>query len=385
MPVGAQRSVWWAAAVSVLLACDVHGFIGSNASGDGTGGSGPGEDGSITSPDTIGASDGGSTVDEGGSETSEVRFDVALPDAPASCEPPGHDPCDGDDDPIHALGLGCPGETTVHGSFRGHTSAMMVHSGVIGTSGEYGPREGERFVVLSTGKAGQLPRTPEQLQIEDPSCNPLQCPSTQLSEEVLGVLPAPIDVRSVSDAGVDCSEDPQLVGTGDCSNSIEELFQRGGGAYDYAELRVETQVPAGVDGLAYEFAFFTAEYPDYVNHGAPFSDMYIAWLESESWTGNISFDEGGHPISVNTVLLDYKDAPSASCGECNAPELAGFAMEGHAATRWLSTSAPVRAGEAITLVFSIFDMNNGKYDSAVALDHFEWTCSGAPPITTPVG
>lgn len=383
--VEARRNAGLGAAISLLLACEVHGFIGSNAGGDGTGGSGPGDEGSVTTPATGSADDAGTVADDGPGETTSLRFDVALPDAPASCEPPTHDPCDDDDDPIHALGMGCPGDATVHGSFRGHSSAMMVHRGVIGTSGEYGPREGERFVVLSTGKAGQLPRTPAQLQIEDPSCNPLQCPSTQLSDEVLGVLPSPIDVRSVSDSGVDCSDDPQLVGSGDCSNSIEELFQRGGGAYDYAELRVETEVPGNVDGLSYEFAFFTAEYPDYVNHAAPFSDMYIAWLESESWTGNISFDEGGNPISVNTVLLDYKDAPSASCGECAAPELAGFAMEGHAATRWLATNAPVRAGEVITLVFSIFDMNNGKYDSAVALDHFEWTCSGAPPFTTPVG
>ncbi|MBK8715141.1 MAG: hypothetical protein IPN32_10390 [Deltaproteobacteria bacterium] len=206
--VEARRNAGLGAAISLLLACEVHGFIGSNAGGDGTGGSGPGDEGSVTTPATGSADDAGTVADDGPGETTSLRFDVALPDAPASCEPPTHDPCDDDDDPIHALGMGCPGDATVHGSFRGHSSAMMVHRGVIGTSGEYGPREGERFVVLSTGKAGQLPRTPAQLQIEDPSCNPLQCPSTQLSDEVLGVLPSPIDVRSVSDSGVDCSDDP---------------------------------------------------------------------------------------------------------------------------------------------------------------------------------
>ena len=60
-------------------------------------------------------------------------------------------------------------------------------------------------------------------------------------------------------------------------------------------------------------------------------------------------------------------------------------MEGHAGTKWLQTTAPVHAGEEISLLFAIFDLTDGAYDSMVALDHFEWTCSGAPPFTKPVG
>ncbi|MFO0631399.1 MAG: choice-of-anchor L domain-containing protein [Nannocystaceae bacterium] len=369
-----------------MLACEVGGLVGSNASGDGTGGTGGSDEGTPTSGGSSGASSLDTGAEGSGSDTTGFRFDVALPDAPASCMPPMYDACDADDqDPFHALGLGCPGDPGVQGSFRGHPSALMVQHGQLGTSGEYAPREGERFVVLSTGVAAQLPRTPDELKLEDPDCNPRSCPSTQHSDEVLGVLPEPIDVRRVSSSGVDCKDDPGLIGTGDCSNSLEDEFLRGGGAYDYAELRFSTAVPLGVDGLSYEFAFFTVEYPDYVNHAAPYSDMYLAWLESEAWTGNISFDALGHAITVNGVLLDYKDAPSTACPDCSAPELEGFAMQGHGATRWLNTTAPVQAGELVTLVFAIFDMNNGVYDSLVALDHFEWTCSGAPPFTTPVG
>ena len=54
-------------------------------------------------------------------------------------------------------------------------------------------------------------------------------------------------------------------------------------------MRIEGAVPEGQNSISYDFAFFTVEYPFYF--GMPFNDMYIGWLESENWTGNISFDE----------------------------------------------------------------------------------------------
>jgi hypothetical protein len=143
-------------------------------------------------------------------------------------------------------------------------------------------------------------------------------------------------------------------------------------------------VPPGTDGMSYDFAFFSIEYPSWASHQTPYNDMYIAWLESDRWTGNVSFDEMGNPITAAGVLFDYKDAPSDQCqGTCDAPELAGFAAEGHGGTKWLHTNAPVTEGEEITMIFAIFDVMDGTYDSAVILDNFEWTCSGAPPFTAP--
>jgi hypothetical protein len=194
-------------------------------------------------------------------------------------------------------------------------------------------------------------------------------------------------MRRVSDKGANCIDNPQLIGEGDCSNTLwDEWVQGQYSARDYAELRMNTNVPPGASGLAYSFAFFSAEYPSWVTHGTGYNDMYIAWLESELWTGNISFDEMGNPVSAKSVFLDYKDGPvdgGACQGTCDAPELANFAMEGHAGTKWLVTNAPVAEGEHITLVFAIFDVVDATYDSAVILDNFEWTCSGEPPFTAP--
>ncbi len=384
--------------VGVLAGCEVNGLVGSNVSVGG-GGSGV-DDGSSTGagstdvsvgdgPSITGASSIESSAgeDDDGDETSGVRFDLGQPDAPASCDAPLHESCDANsDDPFRAMGFGCPGGAPAIGTMRGHPAAMTVHEGKLGTSSAYPPREGERFVVLSTGIAEQLAMSPAELVAADPSCNPVACPSTQHGAEVLAVLPEPIDVRPVSTSGIDCIADSTLVGEGDCSNSLFDQFVAGSGALDYVELRVETTVPAGVDGFSYDFAFFSVEYPSWIEHASPFNDMYVAWLQSEEWTGNVSFDEFGHPISVTGVFLDYKDAPSAGCpAPCSAPELAGFAMEGHAGTKWLETSAGVRPGEDITLVFTIFDLTDGAYDSMAVLDNFEWTCGGAPPFTQPVG
>jgi len=108
--------------------------------------------------------------------------------------------------------------------------------------------------------------------------------------------------------------------------------------------------------------------------------MFIGWLESEQWTGNISFDAQGNPISLNAGFLDFQDDGGG------LPELAGTCMAQHAGTRWLSTTAPVAPGEEITLVLAIFDLADAALDSYVFLDNFGWGCDGGTgPQTTPVG
>lgn len=64
-------------------------------------------------------------------------------------------------------------------------------------------------------------------------------------------------------------------------------------------------------------------------------------------------------------------------------QLQGTGLEGHAATKWLTTTAGVTAGEQIILVFAIFDLSDNVLDSMIALDNFEWQCEGGPPQTAP--
>ena len=193
--------------------------------------------------------------------------------------------------------------------------------------------------------------------------------------DVGAMLPDPLKVNNV--AG-DCTTDSSLLGTGDCSNTVQDQFTQGGDAYDYTELRIVGTVPESNNSLSYDFAFFSTEYPFY--YGTGFNDMYIGWLESESWTGNISFDEDGQPISLNAGFLDFRD------DDANLPDFDATCMKQHAGTKWLNTTAPVTPGETVTIVLAIFDLSDPILDSYVFLDNFTWGCDGEDaPSTKPVG
>jgi hypothetical protein len=297
------------------------------------------------------------------------------------CIPSTHEPCDqGADNMVSALGLNCPGDAMVAVTTSGNPAAMSVRTGFGGT-GEWAPREGSAFAVLGSGFTTDLDlETPASDDNNPPFPylpheNPTHCNDDLGAYDPGGSLPAPIRVNNV--AG-DCAMDPSLLGTGDCSNTISEQFNQGDSAEDYTEIRIVADVPATNNSLNYDFAFFSTEYPFYF--GTEWNDMYVGWLESESWTGNISFDTAGNPISLNAGFLDFRDDGGSS------PELDGTCMKYHAGTKWLQSVAPVTPGETITLVLAVFDLSDSRLDSYVFLDNFGWGCEGDDtPSTTPVG
>jgi hypothetical protein len=339
----------------------------------GTAGQDPGQgtDGLTGAPST---GDGASTTGEANDGAPPITFDVGgVPDGGGGgCLAPPQVNCDHtDDDPWHALGLNCPGGPQVDDSITlTGPEQLFVHEGELGTfvPPPFPPREGNKFVILSSGAAQDL--TVPGLYAST-NVGPAATP-----------LPAPIQTTAVSGTE-DCADNPGLVGTGDCSNTIQDQWMQGNGSYDYAELRFSTTVPLGTFGFTYDFAMFSTEYPGF--YQTQYNDMYIAWLESEQWTGNVSFDDMGHPISLNAGFLDYKDAPNPyDCpAPCQAPELQGTAMEGHAGTRWLTTTAGVTPGEQIEVVFGVFDLSDSSLDTVILLDNFQWACEGGAPVTIP--
>jgi hypothetical protein len=323
-------------------------------------------------------------VDTNDDVTLDGKFDLAeLPDLPPNdqtgeCDI-DHDPCDeGDDDPWHAFGLNCPNEIEVEGSYGGEGTAILVTDKKIGSfTPEVWPvLEGSKLVVLSTGNADGI-FTPG-------SCDPGTAfpPLSQALD-----FPAPINPTAV--AG-DCTTDPSLIGTGDCSKTLADQWSQAGVSKgnDWAELRFTVKVPENVNGFAFDFAFLSVEYPVYF--GTQFNDLFVAWLESEKWTGNISFDKDGKPISLNAGFLDYKDGGDLaslndpSCpAPCRAPELDDTCLKDHAATKWLTTTVGVTPGETITVVFGVIDLGDDILDALVLLDNFRWACEGGIPDTNP--
>ena len=109
-------------------------------------------------------------------------------------------------------------------------------------------------------------------------------------------------------------------------------------------------------------------------------EVFVAWLESEHWTGNIAFDMQGNPLSLNAAFLELYD------DQGDLPEFAGTCMRYSAGTRWLTSTADVVPGESIDLILAIFDLDDVNWDSFVLVDNVRWSCGDAPgPITEPAG
>jgi len=357
------------------------GMSASETGGGGTEGgtatSGPSSD---SDPITTGPDDTGPKFDLGdppettmSPESGDVDCDVDPNQEGCKCSIPDHVPCDnGTQDPFNAMGLNCPGELQVTATKDGDGGAFGVRSN-FGQGGVFNAREGSQYSVIGSGLVAELNNeTPGG----DDDAGPSFC-NDQLggSQDPGNSLPAPIKINAV---GGDCTQNPALVGSGDCSSTVQGQFEQGGAAFDYTELRFVLQVPPGVVSFSYDFAFFSTEYPFYFGSG--YNDMYVGWLESEKWTGNISFDTMGNPISLNAGFLAHRDDNG------NLPALAGTCMRQHAGTDWLQTKAGVTPGETITVVFAVFDLADPILDSYVFLDNFKWGCEPVgKPETMPPG
>jgi hypothetical protein len=133
---------------------------------------------------------------------------------------------------------------------------------------------------------------------------------------------------------------------------------------DLVRLHLQLAVPAGVDCAAFDFAFYSEEFPEYV--GSIYNDVFTAQLGDPTLTvsgtqaiapGNFALDTLGNVISVNTVF------------GVSGPT--GTTYDG--VTPLLRASAVVTPSTTIDLYFSIQDLGDDYYDSAVFLDRFLWT------------
>jgi hypothetical protein len=175
-------------------------------------------------------------------------------------------------------------------------------------------------------------------------------------------------------------------------------------ANDVINVKLEIKAPKNASGLRFDFNFFSSEWPVFIC--SPYNDGFLAYLSAKSFNGgkadNISFDATKSPISVNNGFFD-RCTPNVKTGcdpfgqakpgvsKCpgGPAELAGtgYGVVGSycgsafdpgspstngGATGWLTSKAPIQAGETFTLELMIWDTGDGKLDSSVLVDNFGW-------------
>jgi hypothetical protein len=120
---------------------------------------------------------------------------------------------------------------------------------------------------------------------------------------------------------------------------------------DLVELTLVLNAPVESDCLLFRFAFYSEEFPDFVNQG--FNDTFVALLNGS----NIAFDTNGNPIDVNTNFGFDLSNPNPNTGTT---------YDG--TTGLLEAAGPVVGGSTNTLVLRIEDQGDSILDSAVFLD-----------------
>lgn len=157
---------------------------------------------------------------------------------------------------------------------------------------------------------------------------------------------------------------------------------------DGVALEITLRAPPNAEALAFDFNFYTFELPGHFC--SPYNDLFVALLDPPptNGDGNIAFDPAGNIVSVNTVFLEAcqcEGGPPCSIGgrlhacTLGAAPLVGtgfgsdMSHEGdRGATGWVTSTAEVARGGALTLRLSVHDAGDGFADSTVLLDHFRW-------------
>ncbi len=167
-----------------------------------------------------------------------------------------------------------------------------------------------------------------------------------------------------------------------------------GEPHDSIMLRLEIKTPTNSKSFAFNVNMYTWEFPVYIC--SEFNDFLVAMLSpipQGQADGNISFDSQGNPLSVNAGFLEVCTPQMAGTPPWtkNFPcllgtsQLSGTGFEGHAATGWLQTSAPVESpGSNITVDLAVWDSGDGWLDTTGLFDNFRFEVEETPTVTKPV-
>ena len=147
---------------------------------------------------------------------------------------------------------------------------------------------------------------------------------------------------------------------------------------DLTQVKVRTRPPGGATCVAFDFAFLSEEFPEWV--GSEFNDIFTAELNESRFDlgddqvvapNNFAYDTKGNPVSINTVF--------------GMSEVPGTVMDG--ATPALTATSPVerKSDGTMDVILSVQDLGDSILDSAVVVDNLRFgngsTCTaGSTPL-----
>ncbi|WP_096334394.1 choice-of-anchor L domain-containing protein [Nannocystis exedens] len=356
-----------------------------------------------TSTTTEGVDTTTTTTDTGTSTTNDTNDtnDTSDEECPLAQM---HLPCDADsNEALHAIGLNC---TSLGGQWTNNQNAVSVANATFqaappmlgkqswqvaksyGTFIDpntnapfWGSREGDKVLLISSGLLP--PPNPQGAVI---------VPDGDVYNDVAIGGQWDTDTMPPPMTAVNGSPDPMgftnCDGTNDCSNTIAAQWALGGGdAEDKMWFGFEVTSPAiangqiaDANGYTFDFAYFSAEFPEWVN--TDYNDIFVVWQSSEDYTGNVTFING-QPLTVTALWpIDFQGECEFLDPNCQGGDQhlqgTGYIADG-GATGWYKATGGVKPGETFSLTFAIFDMGDSTYDTTAILDNWSWDCEGCVP------
>jgi hypothetical protein len=165
------------------------------------------------------------------------------------------------------------------------------------------------------------------------------------------------------------------------TNGADPDGSTNGNVFDLCGFEVTLKAPPGAKGFAFDFLFFSSEYPEWV--GSQFNDSFNVMMSSQVFDNqNIAFDSNLNPISINVAFFTICNGDG--CSEpASTLQGTGFDDGVGGATGWLTTTVPVIPNETFTIRFVVYDEGDHIFNSETLINNFRWLefVSGTGPVT----
>ncbi|MCY1059574.1 choice-of-anchor L domain-containing protein [Nannocystis sp. SCPEA4] len=340
-----------------------------------------GED--TTGDDTTSTTTGDDTTTGTTTGDDTTTTDGTTGDVDPNCQAPAtQPPCDeAGDDIFKAIGLNCSDDKSMAipisnpvinapdaASYRVISRFGSAMDPMDPAQFAWRPHEGSRMLAITTGRFPALQGDGGLVEPNNGDSEGNNNPDN------LANLPGVMHWNKGSNNGQGGTPFMNCDGVNDCSDSLDPQWNIApfNVANDVFYMSFDLETPLGTHGYLFDFAYFSEEWPNYVNDS--FNDMLVVWSTSETFTGNVTFIND-QPLTV-TALDPYMMYLPGD------PLLAGTGFPGDgegAGTGWFTAKGSAAPGENFTIAISIFDMSDTVWDTTGLIDKFRWDCEGCIP------